>query len=51
MPQNGYLGKNGRYENNFMHLYDEDNTLQMSLQSFQKQYFLSLRNSGIYKQK
>ena len=33
-----------------MHLDHQDNTLQRSLQSFQTNYYISLRNSGIYKQ-
>ena len=37
-------------ENNFMHLYLQDNTLKKSLQSFQTIYCISLRKSGIYKQ-
>ena len=37
-------------KNNLMHLEHQDNTLQRSLQSFQVNYCISLRNSGMYKQ-
>ena len=48
--QNNSLGESDMWENNFMHLDHRYNTLQKSLKSFQTNYCISLRNSGIYKQ-
>lgn len=48
--QNGSPGETERCENNFMDLDYQDNSLQKSLQSFQKIHCVTLKNSGTYKQ-
>ena len=50
IPQNSSPGEIDRCENNFMHLNYEDNILQRFLQSSLTNYFISLKNGGIYKQ-
>ena len=45
--KNSSPGQNAKRENNFTHLDYQDNTLQRSLQTFQTNYCISLRNNGI----
>ena len=49
ISQNSSPGKSDRCGNNFVYLDHQDNALQRSLQSFQANYYLSLRNGGIYR--
>ena len=48
--QNSSPGESDRCENNFMYVDHQDNIIQTSRQSFPINYFISLRNSGIYRQ-